>query len=110
LDQHRSNSHVAIWSEVIDIVQSMAREVPQVRSSDNNPLTSTEAWNKCLLTVLTRLQLAADRSPKNVVAIKMLPWTCGECGKDSIRKISVYSQENRSFLAVCEDCGTEWIS
>jgi hypothetical protein len=48
-------------------------------------------------------------SPKNTVAIKMLPWMCGNCGKHEVQNLRVY-EGGPSFIATCDNCGSEWVS
>lgn len=75
-----SRCSVAYWSDVLEVVEAMQQEEPQIYFMDGHPLTGKEAWNKCLRVVLQRLREKADKASKNTVAIRVLPWICGECG------------------------------
>ena len=104
-----SRCSVAHWSDVLEVVEAMQQEEPQVYFMDGNSLTGMEAWNECLRVVLQRLQAKADAASKNTVAIRMLPWICGECGKHEVQNIRVY-EGGPAFIATCDHCGAEWVS
>jgi hypothetical protein len=104
-----SDCSVAYWSDVLEIVEAMQREEPQIYFMDGNSLTGKEAWNKCLRVVLQRLRAKADKANKNTVAIRMLPWVCGKCGKHEVQNLRAY-EGGPSFIATCDHCGSEWVS
>jgi len=104
-----SHCSVAYWSDALEVVEAMQQEEPQIHFLDGHSLTGKEAWNKCLRVVLQRLQAKADKATKNTVAIRMLPWMCGECGKHEVQNLRVY-EGGLSFIATCDHCGSEWVS
>tara|TARA_R110000868_G_scaffold398668_2_gene671998 strand:- start:1829 stop:2242 length:414 start_codon:yes stop_codon:yes gene_type:complete len=104
-----SRCSVAYWSDALEVVEAMQQEEPQIHFMDGHSLTGREAWNKCLRVVLQRLQAKADKATKNTVAIRMLPWICGECGKHEVQNLRVY-EGGPSFIATCDHCGAEWVS
>lgn len=107
--ENNPNGSVAYWSEVLEIVRAMQQEEPKIYFMDGNSLTGKEAWDKCLRVVLQRLQEKANTATKNTVAIRMLPWICGECGKYEVQNLRVY-EGGPSFIATCDHCGSEWVS
>lgn len=102
---------IAVWSEVFAVIEQMQEEPvgPNVHLLDGMSYTGAEAWKKCLRVVLQRLQAESDKSPKNTVAIKSLPWLCGNCGKHEVQNLRVY-EGGPSFIATCDHCGSEWVS
>jgi len=97
------------WLQAIKTIEEMQTETPRIYFLDGNSLTGEEAWKKCLRLVLERLNAKASSEPQNVISIKKLPWTCGECGKQEVQNLRSYS-DGSSLIATCDNCGCEWVS
>ena len=61
VDYDEQEDAIAAWNrrasaDAVSVVEVMQQEEPNVYFMDGNSLTGREAWNKCLRTVLERLQ------------------------------------------------------
>ena len=56
--------------------------------------------------------MAYQQNNPNILTIKKLPWTCGDCGKQTVQNLRLYEDVNghQSLIADCDNCGWECIT
>ena len=98
---------VAYWDEVFGCISGVMDKEPAVHFMDGHQMSGPEGWKAALFRVRSELALLASKSPTNLMVCKQLPWTCGECGTDSVRSLRL--ADNGDLVAMCDKCGTEWV-
>jgi hypothetical protein len=98
---YSSKDTVVLWRDVFAVIEEVKQE--GCLTIDN------EAFNRCLYLVVNKLRERADKTPKNIMAIKMLPWMCGECGRHEVQNLRLY-EGGPSLIGTCDHCGCEWVS
>jgi hypothetical protein len=102
-----SHCSVAYWDEVWQVIEAINESPSDVRFLDGQQMTGHEGWRAALMRVRSRLAELRAKSPKNLMVCKQLPWTCGECGTDSVNSLRL--ADNGDLVATCDKCGTEWV-
>lgn len=62
--------------------------------------------------VIRLRKIASQQNNPNILTIKKLPWTCGDCGKQTVQNLRLYEDVNghQSLIADCDNCGWECIT
>jgi hypothetical protein len=89
------------WAEVLSTIDKI-KGSPEIQIN-----RAREEVLESLLYVLARI--AADTTAHNMI-IRKLPWLCGNCGQEKLQNLCARDDTCSSLSAVCDHCGSEFIS
>lgn len=95
------------WQDVFTRVVELSGKHPDTLAA--TPIADIErVWELCLHSVIHELELLAKKSPANLRGVREFPWTCGECGKETVRSMRLRTDGSGTYDCPCDNCGTVW--
>lgn len=46
----------------------------------------------------------------NLTVMRNLPWTCGDCAKQTVDSVKNYDGPGGGLVGTCSSCGAEWVT